>query len=224
MEKKRSILIIIITLICCGVMTVVDGFIVPQYWIKSIIKIIFFLGLPISYALWDKEIDLKSIFKPSKKGIFTALVLCVPMYIIIVGAYLLFKDVFDFSGITASLTEGIGVNKDNFIWVSLYISFVNSLLEEFFFRGFAFLTLRRFTGTKFALYFSAIAFACYHIAMMTDMFTVWIFGISMLGLIIGGIIFNLLNIKSENLYTSWFVHIFANFAINTIGFVLFGII
>ncbi len=223
-DKKRSIIIILITAVCCGIMTVVDGIIVPDYWVKSVIKVIFFLGLPLTFTLFDKKIDLKSVFKPNKKGLKTALLLCVPMYIIIVGAYLLFKDVFDFSGITASLTGNIGVNKGNFLYVSLYISFINSLLEEFFFRGFAFLILKKFINTKVALIFSAVAFACYHIAMMTSMFTIWIFAISMVGLFIGGMIFNLLNIKSENLYTSWFVHMFANFAINTIGFMLFGII
>ena len=32
----------------------------------------------------------------------------------------------------------MGVNAGNFVFVALYISIVNSLLEEFFFRGFAF--------------------------------------------------------------------------------------
>jgi hypothetical protein len=38
------------------------------------------------------------------------------------------------------------------------------------------------------------------------------------------VIFNILNEKSENIYASWLSHMFANFAINTIGFILFGII
>ena len=114
-EKKYSTAIILIILICCSVMTVVDGIIVPDYWVKSVIKIVFFLGLPFIYFCFDSSADLKSLFVPRKKGIKTALMLCLPIYIIIVGAYLLFKDIFDFSGITASLTSGIGVNKDNFV-------------------------------------------------------------------------------------------------------------
>lgn len=205
-------------------MTVVDGIIVPDYWIKSLIKVIFFLGLPLLYFRFDKSVSFLSLFKPNKKGIKTALLLCLPIYIIIVGAYLLFKDIFDFSGITASLTSGIGVNKDNFVYVSVYISFINSLLEEFFFRGFAFLTLKKYIGVKSAMTISAVAFAVYHIAMMTSMFSPWVFAVSFVGLLAGGVIFNLLNLKSDNLYTSWFVHAFANFGINTVGFILFGII
>ena len=205
-------------------MTVVDGIIVPDYWIKSLIKVIFFLGLPLLYFRFDKSVSFLSLFKPNKKGIKTELLLCLPIYIIIVGAYLLFKDIFDFSGITASLTSGIGVNKDNFVYVSVYISFINSLLEEFFFRGFAFLTLKKYIGVKSAMAISAVAFAVYHIAMMTSMFSPWVFAVSFVGLLAGGVIFNLLNLKSDNLYTSWFVHAFANFGINTVGFILFGII
>ena len=69
-----------------------------------------------------------------------------------------------------------------------------------------------------------MVFALYHIAMMTGWFSIWVFAIALLGLFLGGLIFNYLNEKSDNIYTSWFVHMSANFAINTIGFMLFGII
>ena len=36
--------------------------------------------------------------------------------------------------------------------------------------------------------------------------------------------YNYLNEKCENIYPSWLVHMCANFGINTIGFILFGII
>lgn len=210
--------------ICCAVMAVVDGIIRPDYWVKSVIKLVLFLLLPLIYSVVDKSLNLKSLFLPNKKGVLTAAALCIPLYIIIVAAYLLLKDVFDFSAVTATLTAGIGVNRDNFVFVALYISFINSLLEEFFFRGFAFLTLSRISSRKFAYIFSSAIFSLYHIAMMTGWFSAGVFIIALAGLFAGGLIFNLLNEKSGNIYTSWFVHMFANFAINTIGFMLFDII
>lgn len=60
--------------------------------------------------------------------------------------------------------------------------------------------------------------------MMIGWFKLDVFLIVMAALFAGGIIFNYLNEKSETLYPSWLVHMFANFAINTIGFMLFGII
>ena len=108
--------------------------------------------------------------------------------------------------------------------MALYISFINSFLEEFFFRGFAFISLKKLTSRKFAYIFSAALFALYHAGMTAGYFHIGIFLATLAGLFVAGIIFNYLNEKSENIYTSWLVHMFANFAINTVGFILFGII
>ena len=72
--------------------------------------------------------------------------------------------------------------------------------------------------------FSAAVFAIYHIAMMVGWFGPCVFLIIMTGLFVGGLIFNYLNEKSRTVYPSWLVHMFANFAINTVGFILFEII
>lgn len=223
-NKKRVAVIIAIILFCCAIMALVDGVWQPHYAIKSAIKIVLFLTLPLIYSRFDSNLRLKELFKVDKKGIKTAFMLCIPLYIIILGAYLIFKDVFDFSGITGALTGNAGITRNNFVFVAIYISFVNSLLEEFFFRGFAFLGLKQLCSPKFAFIFSAVTFAAYHIAIMSGWFSVGLFALTMVGLVAGGVIFNLLNIRSNNIYTSWLVHMFANFAINTIGFMLFGII
>lgn len=223
-ERKQTWIIASIVVLCCTVMAVVDGIIKPHYAIKSGIKLGLFLVLPFVYSWGNKDISLKSIFKADKKGIKMAFLLCVPVYVIILGGYMILKNVFDFSNITTTLTDGIGVNRENFVLVSLYISFVNSLLEEFFFRGFAFMTLKKVSTVKFAYIFSSLMFALYHVAMMIGWFSVWVYLIIVAGLIVGGMLFNYINTKSGSIYTSWFVHMFANFAINTVGFILFGII
>lgn len=221
---KKSILMIALIVLFCAVMALVDGVYQANYFIKSIIKLALFLLFPILYSRFDKEIKIKEIFKPQKSGIKVALILAILVYAVILGGYFLTKNIFDYSSITGSLTNNIGVTGTNFIFVSLYISFVNSLLEEFFFRGFAFLTLKRISGRTVAYLFSAAVFAIYHIAMMIGWFSWEPFLIVMAGLFAGGLIFNYLNEKSGTIYPSWLMHMFANFAINTIGFMLFGII
>ena len=223
-NAKKSILLIALVIVFCGVMAVIDGILKADYFIKSAIKLVLFLGFPCIYALTDKSLNIRRLFKTKKRDIGFAVLLGIAVYAVILGGYLLLKDVFDFSSITTSLTANIGVSRDNFVFVSLYISFVNSLLEEFFFRGFAFLTLTEISGKKFAYIFSALIFALYHVAMMIGWFSFGVFAIVMAGLFAGGVIFNRLNAKSESIYPSWLVHMFANFAINTIGFMLFGII
>ena len=218
--KKLHIPILVI--IACIVMGIVDAVIQPGYAIKSAIKIIMFLLIPIVYGLFLKEFNIKNLMKPDKKGLCIALCLGFVIYGVVLGAYWIFKDVFDFSALTGSLNETTGVNKSNFIWVAIYISFVNSLLEEFFFRGFSFITLKKLTSRRFAYVFSSMAFALYHIAMMIGWFGLPVILIALVGLFIGGMIFNRFDEKSENIYLSWLIHMFANFATNTIGFILFA--
>ena len=225
MKNNRKIIgIVAITVAFCVVMAIVDGVLKADYFIKSAIKLVVFMLCPLLYSLIDKELTVKPLFVPNKQGIRLALCLCVPLYVVILGGYLLLKDVFDFSQITGALTGNIGVSRDNFVFVALYISFVNSLLEEFFFRGFSFLTLKRISSPKFAYIFSASVFSLYHVAMMIGWFSLPVFIIILVGLFAGGLIFNYLNDKSGTIYPSWFVHMFANFAINTVGFMLFEII
>ena len=162
------------------------------------------------------------LFKPDKKGLLLAFVLGVAVYGIIIGTYFALRNVFDFSGLTSSLNETTGVNGSNFLWVAIYISFVNSLLEEFFFRGFAFLTFKKAVARKFAYVFSSAAFALYHIAMMIGWFGIPVILLSLLGLFVGGVLFSAFAEKFDDIYLSWLVRMFANFALDTIGFFLFA--
>lgn len=222
LNKKK--IIIMIVLLGCLIMGFVDAVIRPQYIVKSFVKIILFSMMPILYSKYNKELDLVSLFKvKSKNEIFTAILSGVGVFVIIFGAYLGIGKFFDFSNVVSSLSENTGVTISNFIFVAIYISFINSLLEEFFFRGFAFLKLKEVSSRKFAYIFSSLAFAFYHVAMMIGWFDINLFLLTIVGLFIGGIIFNYFNEKYKNIYVTWLIHMFANFAINYIGLILFNI-
>lgn len=224
--RFKRIYLIISILLCAIVMSLIDGIIQPTYIIKSIIKVVLFLIVPLIYFLINKEElkNFKQLFIPKKKSFLISLGLGIIVFGVILGGYFLFRNIIDFSNITNNLTQGAGVNKDNFIFVAIYISFCNSLLEEFFFRGYAFLNLKNVIPRKIAYTISAGMFALYHVGMTIDMFNPILFVITFIGLYVGGVIFNILNEKCNNIYCSWLVHMFANFAINTIGLILFGII
>lgn len=220
MKKRNLFVMLAAAVICCAAMALVDGVIRPSYWAKSAVKAALFLGVPLLLSLWDKEIDLKGLFRPRKKGLLTALGLGLGVYAVILGGYFALRGVFDFSRIAGSLSRNAGVSRDNFLFISLYISFANSLLEELFFRGFLFLNLHRSAGRGFAYGASSLLFSLYHVAMMVGWFGPLLFSLILIGLVIGGMIFNFLNEEDGNIYPSWLVHMFANFAINTIGFML----
>ena len=224
MSKKISIMssvvLFSIAMIC------IDAFIQPNYFVKIPIKICFFLALPLLFFVKNKEAfrDFKRMFVFQKGGILRSLLLGLGVYAVIIGGYFLTRNVIDFSNVTAGLTEDMGITSENFIYVSLYISLMNSFLEEFFFRGFGFITLKKYTSRKTAYIFSSALFAVYHVGMLVGMFGWGALLLMLAGLMIGGCIFNYLNERSDNIYPSWLVHMFANFAINTVGFILFGVL
>ena len=221
MNKKRNIILIV--LLGCLIMGFIDAVIRPGYLIKSFIKIILFSIIPIIYSKYNKELNVSSLFKvKSKKEIFVAILAGSLVFTIIFGAYLLIGSFFDFSNVVSSLSQNAGVTISNFIFVAIYISFINSLLEEFFFRGFAFLKLKEVASRKFAYIFSSLVFALYHVAMMIGWFDISLFLLTMFGLFVGGLIFNYFNEKYKNIYVTWLIHMFANFAINYVGLMLFN--
>ncbi len=172
----------------------------------------------------DEWSEFKSLFRFQKKGLLISLLLGLAIFGVILGRYFTLRGVIDFSGVTTSLTSGMGITAVNFVWVAIYISIMNSFFEEFFFRGFGFITLKKYMGTRFSYFFSPILFAVYHVGMLIGMFHPAVLTLIMFGLIVGGLIFNALNDRFGNIYPSWLTHMAANFAINTIGFILFGII
>ncbi len=220
MKVKQAVPVLAVSLICCGIMALVDGVWMPGYGVKSAVKIALFLLLPFACSLWNKEIVFRSLFKVNRRGLLLALALGVGLAGLILGAYFLLSPYFDFSNIAGSLTEDAGITADNFLFVSLYISFVNSLLEEFFFRGFVFSNLKHSANPIFAYGFSSLLFSLYHVAMMIGWFSLPLLLLVLVGLAAGGVIFNLLNEKGGTIFVSWIVHMFVNFAINTIGFML----
>lgn len=216
--RHKHIAIMIAVAICCGVMAYVDGVLQPGYAAKSGIKIMMFALVPAVMTFASKMVSVKDIFRFRKRGFGAALGLGIGIYALILGGWAIVRNWVDFSGIADSLTSTAGVTKENFLYVSLYISFVNSLLEEFFFRGFVYRNLAE--RTRFAYIFSAAAFSLYHMAMMIGWFHPALLVLVLAGLFLGGLIFNWLNEKLGCIYASWLTHMFANFAINTIGFIL----
>ena len=226
MTQHKKYYIILSLLIFSLAVTFVDAFIHPPYIIKIMIKMIFFLGIPILFFVIYKNEwkGFKALFKFDRRGILVSFFLGSMIFLIILGGYFITRNAIDFSSVTDSLSSGMGITKENVLSVGMYIAFLNSFLEEFFFRGFGFITLKKYVDKKVAYLFSSVLFAVYHIGMLALMFPLIVLLIFMAGLIVGGMIFDFLNDYFGNIYPSWFVHMAANFAINTVGLILYGIL
>ncbi len=220
--EARALMLAVI--LGCIVMAYVDAILRPEYVVKSTIKIITFVGISLSLIKIIPNLNYKTLFAVNKKGVPVTVALSGAIFSVILLSYFLLGSFFDLTAITESLTESMAITADNFIFVSVYIAIVNSFLEEFFFRGVAFLKLRDHAPKWVAHAFSSIVFSLYHVAMMIWWFDIALFALMVLALIIGGLIFNVLSDMYDNIYLSWMVHMFANIAINIVGFHLFGVI
>lgn len=224
-KNQRNIQVLMIFVVVIA-MLLMDRFLTLPYTTRSIYKVLLFLLFPIILGGSIRWFDLFSVFrvKSDDKKIFPSLFLGLGVYVLLILLYIILKDIFNLEQIMGALESTVAVTKDNFIMVAIYISFINSFLEEFFFRGFAYLKLKDKMPKIGATMISAMAFSIYHFSMVEGWASPILVALGLLGLFLSGIIFNAINDKNDNIYSSYAVHVFANFAINTIGLQMFGLI
>ena len=218
--KKHGIIILICSLALCVGMGLVDAILSPPYAIKSAIKLVLFGGIPIAYLICTKSFAPRQLFSLEKKHLGLTLGLAIGVFSVIMIAFVALRGFINFSSVTDSVTSDAGVTRENFIFVAIYIALVNSLLEEFFFRGFCFFGMLPL-GAPFAYIASSLLFSAYHIAFMDGWLSPVIFALALLGMAMGGCIFAFLNHKTKSLLPSWFVHMASNLATNLIGIIMF---
>ena len=212
--KRKAFTIIFAMVLVCAVMAFMESVVQPGYAAKSCVKVLLF-----SAAVFG--CGVRGLFR--REGLGLGIVLGGAIFAVILGAFFLFRPFIDLNAIAGGLLEKEGISRENFLWAALYISVVNSLLEELLFRGLGYLELRKFVPEPFAMVFSAAAFAAYHVAILDGWLNWWVYALCMLGLFLGGLIFNFLD-RRGGILPGWLAHAGANLAINTIGLIMFGLL
>jgi membrane protease YdiL (CAAX protease family) len=195
-----------------------------DYWQKALVKVLIFIGAPLYLNIRFPMLNPFSSIGFTKIKMIKAILLGMIVYILVIVAFILIQPFLSFETIKSSLLDNVNVTKENFIFVALYISLINSWIEEFFFRGFGYFSVKPILGKMKTYILSSMLFAIYHIGIVGDWAHPILVVISIIGLFFVGIFFILLNERNENFVSSWMVHMFANLAINTIGLHMFGII
>ncbi len=211
--KRKEFMIIFAVALACAVMAFLESVVRPGYVVKSCVKVLLFCA-----AIWG--CGVRGVFR--REGLGLGFALGGAIFAVILGAFFIFRPFIDLDSIAEGLLGKEGISRENFLWVALYISVVNSLLEELLFRGLGYLELRKYVSEPFAMGFSAAAFAAYHIAILEGWFSWWVYALCMLGLFLGGLIFNALD-RRGGVLPSWLAHAGANLAINAIGAMMFGL-
>jgi hypothetical protein len=121
--RNKKLYIILSLIVFSLAVTFIDAFVHPPYFSKIPIKILFFLALPmLFFVIWREEwSEFKSLFRFKKKGLLISLLLGLAIFAVILGGYFALRGVIDFSGVTTSLTSGMGITADNFVCCLAYI-------------------------------------------------------------------------------------------------------
>lgn len=223
----KKAFIIVSSLIACIILYLLEQAIAVDYVTKTMAKLVLFVAIPYIYLKLIKKSTVKDSLNLGKFETSTlklGLILGLASFVIIIAAYFIFRGYIDFNAIAHELQSKSRITPSNFILVGLYITFGNSFLEEFFFRGFIFLNLYNKGAKKLAYIYSAVLFGVYHIAIFKTWFNPILMGLALFGLITVGIIFDWLDTKTENFMNSWLVHILADSAIIIIGLKMFNMI
>ncbi|MCT2537333.1 CPBP family intramembrane metalloprotease [Aquibacillus koreensis] len=222
---KDSLFIIISSLFACALLYILTQQVEVNYLWQTLFKVFVFLLVPLFYYLKVRSLPIKKVFNfsihpPSK----IAWIFALTTFSIILIAYFTLGRFVDFNAIANEMTSKSNITPSNFIFVGLYITFGNSFLEEWFFRGFIFKNLLNFKYKRTAYVFSSILFAVYHISIFQTWFNPWLILLCLIALFSVGLIFNWLNTKNAGFINSWLVHIFADAAIIIVGLIMFNMI
>lgn len=195
----------------------VDHSLQPGYWIKSLIKVIMFGLIPLFFLIRD-HFDPKVLIRLTEVK-WSFYLFCMGIILVILAGYYVLSAFTSLSNIPDLLNQQVNVNLNNFLWVSLYIILINSVLEEFFFR---FLLIKIFAHKNNLIphLLSAILFALYHVAIINQWFETWLFILIVIGLTLVGLFFSYLNKGKNGITHSYLIHLSANIGINLVGLIL----
>ncbi len=219
--KKKTLYIILSSIIMIAFLSYTDTIIKLPYIIRSPLKIVLFSLIPISYIVYTKENVIKTSIQNYKNtNIKANIILGILVIITIFISYYFLSSFINMEKIKSDVQNKYHISKTAYIIVALYISFINSFLEELFFRGYLFLNIKKLGYKTLGYILSSFLFAIYHISNINGWFTGFTFILSLIGLFIGGIIFSYLDDKKDTFLNSYIIHICADLAIVIIGYIV----
>lgn len=208
----------IIGIISIIVLIILEQVLNMNSFVKQGYKMIFMVIIPLLVIYLYKKSNFKDEYNIKN---VTLQDLKVPLYygigIFFLGiiGYLILKPIVDSNTLVGGLQER-GITLQNIYLSVLYISFINSFIEEFFFRGFIFQHFKKINlATGYIV--SSLLFSIYHVLVMFAIFNVIMGFLAMVGLTLVGLFLVYINRTNKSIINSWIVHIFADLGVCSIG-------
>ena len=234
-NSRKTTCIIFASIIACIAHAVILNVEVNEYLFTSLSKLLVFVLTPIAcyYAMGKRPHELLMLIyrktKPKgisgysdkqavhrKAGVKLSCKLAAAVFAFLAVVFIILRPFLVRDDIVNGLA-GNNITGENFPFVFAYVILCNAALEEFFFRGFIFLTLYKLGQKRTAYVYSCLLFAVYHIFIMDSWFHPAVFALLLVGLAVSGVIFNELARRTDSIIGSLIVHMSANLAINLVG-------
>ena len=215
----RCLYIVIASIIAIILLYFVDQILLVSYNIKILIKLILFGVFPLIYIRnSDYNFIKKSFENRNRKMHSKSIILGVLAFVLTLLFYNIVKETINVENLMDEFQTKYLIEGKQIIYYGMYITIINSFLEEFFFRGFIFLNLLKLGYRKTGYIFTPLMFSLYHIANIKNWFSLSIFLVTVMGLFLVGLLFNKLDEKEEDFKNSWFVHACVDAAVVLIGY------
>lgn len=226
--NKTLVLVIIFSLTACVLHAVILNAGLNQYLFTSALKLCVFILFPIicyKYFFSKNFSDIKALLlcKEQGKGIKLSFGVGFAVFAVMMLVFVIIRGYLEREMIVDALAVN-NITPQTYPFVFAYVIIINAFMEEFFFRGFVFLTLYNAGFKRVAYVYSSLLFSLYHIFIMNRLFSLGIFIFMLCGLVAAGLIFNELARRCKSVAGSLIVHISANIAINLVGVYYFYIV
>lgn len=202
------------SLVVVIILFVIEQVLMLPYIIKTIIKLPLFVVYP--YLVLRKR-----HFNINKHSFREVFVLSLSVLVVILVAYFMLQDFIELDSIKNDLMRRMSIGRSMFFFAAFYTIFINAFIEEYFFRGYIFRLLYERHKTV-GYVFSALLFAIYHVGILGTWFSLPMLFLILLGLFIGGMIFNYYVYKTGSFLASYIIHIAADIAVVIIGIRVMG--
>ena len=229
MKPLKISLLLLAAFLPAIILFLIQHFFEATYITSSLYKIIFLI--PIVYRIffykksWKNAVTHDFSFTKCKKSIIHAFGWGLLFSAIYAGAFLLFKDFLPIEEIVTQLNTAAAITTANIIWIGLYIIFINSLLEEFFWRGFFFDEVHTLCGWVVGYILTGIGFTLYHVVYFYKWFSYpGLFALACIGLFCYSLFMCMIFQKYRDLFTCWIIHALVDVVQIGIALYLFGIL
>lgn len=225
-NKINHLFVVLSTILVVVLLYIADQVLTLNYNTKIIVKLVLFFGLHfislkvIKYNYVKDSLANIAHLNKNKPALLLGLII----FLFVLGAYMVLRQFIDVTAMVAEFDSKYEINRGNILYYGLYITFINSLLEEMFFRGFIFLNLKHLGFKREGYIFSSLIFSLYHLANFQNFVSPIAILAACVCLFVGGVIFCRLDDKKSSFFNSWFVHIAADAAIVLVGLKLFSVI